>query len=292
MIKEFALEPDVISNWKDFRYFIDGFAIEKGRVLSEYPRHWKKLVYSSLGSCGDREKKRIAEALNHLKPPVLVSRSDSWDDKLKWIQNTIIAHAQNPFHAIIALDSDSENEVVIPADDCSEKDENSKWYITPSIRIDRQAGIMADTAKWILGKSKQIKFIDRNFRFHPKFLNPLKAFLEVIKNAGNITLIEYHLSFVNDMTEDHFKNEITKRIQRFIPKYCRFDFYHYDKNELHNRYILTDIGALSFGVGLDEFQTGDNQPPMDEVSLLAENVRLKLWTKYSSIRPFFTLGSK
>jgi hypothetical protein len=42
------LKPSLLNNWKDFRYFTEKFGIAQGRLISRYPKRWKRMVYESL----------------------------------------------------------------------------------------------------------------------------------------------------------------------------------------------------------------------------------------------------
>ena len=43
MIKEFALDPEVLAvSFRDFSYFIEKFGVAQGRVISRFPKDWKK----------------------------------------------------------------------------------------------------------------------------------------------------------------------------------------------------------------------------------------------------------
>jgi hypothetical protein len=63
MLHEYALEPALLDNWKDFRYFTEKFCVSRGRMIARYPKRWKRLVYESLSNCGEIERKRIEEGL-------------------------------------------------------------------------------------------------------------------------------------------------------------------------------------------------------------------------------------
>ena len=52
---------------------------------------------------------------------------------------------------------------------------------------------------------------------------------------------------------------------------------------LHNRYILTDLGGVIFGVGLDEGDEGS----MDDIHLLARTQYDERWRQYGSEAPAF-----
>ena len=47
-------------------------------------------------------------------------------------------------------------------------------------------------------------------------------------------------------------------------------------DRLHNRYVLTDVGGVSLGVGLDEGKEGET----DDISLLTREQFLKRWAQY------------
>jgi hypothetical protein len=46
MMYEYAVEPQAIgTNWQTFRYVIEKFGFDKGRLISEFPKHWFRDVY-------------------------------------------------------------------------------------------------------------------------------------------------------------------------------------------------------------------------------------------------------
>ena len=51
--------------------------------------------------------------------------------------------------------------------------------------------------------------------------------------------------------------------------------------KLHNRYILTDLGGVSFGIGLDDGDEGAT----DDVTLLDRDPYVVRWSQYGGIPP-------
>jgi hypothetical protein len=76
--RNYCLEPSLLNNWKDFRYFTEKFGASQGRLISRYPKRWKKLVYDSLSNCGEVERKRIEEGLQRIDDR-LIPRQGTWD---------------------------------------------------------------------------------------------------------------------------------------------------------------------------------------------------------------------
>lgn len=66
MLYEYALEPALLNNWKDFRYFAEKFGVSRGRMIARYPKRWKRLVYEPPANGGEIERKRIEEGLSRL----------------------------------------------------------------------------------------------------------------------------------------------------------------------------------------------------------------------------------
>jgi hypothetical protein len=47
MFYEYAIEPQAIgSSWANFRYIIEKFGIDKGRLISQFPKRWFHEVYA------------------------------------------------------------------------------------------------------------------------------------------------------------------------------------------------------------------------------------------------------
>src|SRR4051794_38705160 len=100
MLHEFALEPSLLDNWPNVRYFMGKFGVDQGRLISRYPKQWERMVLDAL-SCGDVEKARIVEALLRGKNR-LMSRHHEWKEAMPWLTNAEAEHAKRPFHAIVA----------------------------------------------------------------------------------------------------------------------------------------------------------------------------------------------
>ncbi len=77
MIYECAPEPELVASWHDrlhFRFFVEQFGLGTGRVVSRYPKKWRKLVWDALpaalyAAAGEIERKRVKELLVRLTEP-------------------------------------------------------------------------------------------------------------------------------------------------------------------------------------------------------------------------------
>jgi hypothetical protein len=287
MIYEYALEPALLSNWKDFRYFTEKFGVPNGRLISRYPKRWERMVLESLANCGVIERKRIEEDLVNLKRRIL-PRHHEWNEQLDWLTNAETEHGKRPFHAVIAASNPRNLEFVVEADGLSEA--NPLWRLPNLPPVQRIAIDMAQRVAPLLCFSHRILFIDPHFRPQEiRFRRPLEAFLEAAthtRRPGEIIKIEIH---VNDEIETgYFKEQCRTCLPKIIPNGLRVRIVQWREKpqgeKLHNRFILTDIGGVSFGVGLDDADGDDGQT--DDIQLLNEDTYTSRFAQYS-VTPAF-----
>ncbi len=281
MINEYALEPSLLSNWKDFRYFVEQFGIPNGRLISRYPKIWKRLVYESLSECGDREKKRIEEALTRIDDKLL-PRNNKWDNQKNWLANAEEEHERQPFHAIIARGNPRKNTDVLEADDINES--TLLWHNPTEIIIKRKANDMAQAVASLLRISKVIMLIDPHFGPEvARYRRSLHEFLVATINNRTIPAlktIEIHTSA--KAKRDYFRRECLKRLPSIIPDGIEVRVIRWNElqggEQFHNRFILTDLGGVAFRTGLDEGGEGET----DEVSILPYDVYIR---RYEQFKP-------
>lgn len=76
-----------------------------------------------------------------------------------------------------------------------------------------------------------------------------------------------------------FGQEVVKMAQR-LPNGCAIEFARWRQRQggekLHNRYVLTDLGGVSLGVGLDEGEAGET----DDLLLLPRAQYELRWSQY------------
>lgn len=93
--------------------------------------------------------------------------------------------------------------------------------------------------------------------------------------------IEVHCSTDSGATSEFFRDECRRQIPRCLPAGVRLSLIRLleraGSEKLHNRYILTDLGGVTFGVGLDEGDTGDT----DDIQLLEPGAYEQRWREYA-----------
>ena len=289
MLKEFAVQPSVVSNWTACRFLMDKFGYGRGRVISRYPKSWTRMVYESLNGLGPMEKKRIEVGLTRLKE-ALYARHHEWDSAREWVDNALEEHRQRPFCAIIADNACGQSPGIIREEDLDEEDE-PRWKAEVQRHIDRTATEMATCAETLLRNAKHILLVDPYFNPQAqRFRRPFEAFLRAAGNRDPgipIERIEVHTGDSAAGTKAFFDGECKKYLPRHIPSGLKVRLVRWDQNYLHNRYVLTERGGLKFSTGLDDHDGGTRSH--DVVDLLAPGPYAQIWGEYQRNNSTFPL---
>jgi len=283
MFFEYALDPAAVTSWEVARYFLDAFGPWKGRFLSQYPKHWRRLLLSGL-SCGDVEKKRIEERLRQAtNDHVFYHRPDThYDGTQPWIENARLEHSRQAFRAIIAREASSEDHVL----DASTLDEtHPRWQAGAGRLVARDATAFAQALDLLLRASSKVMIIDPYFRADQAAKTaPLTAFCRLIKGC----IEDVHVHYAD---EPRGYIQCTKDAERVlpgcVPRGMRVLLHCWKERSggarLHNRYVLTDVGGVQFGDGIE----GGDRGQHDRVSILEESTRARLWEEYAGVTPDF-----
>lgn len=285
MFHEYALEPTVLSDWASARYFLEAFGPWKGRFLVEYPKTWKKLVREGL-NCKDIEKHRIIERLHTIDRRIFVRRDDAkYDTALTWRENATIEHERKPFHAVIV----SSNPVAefLEADIVS--DDHPLWRVEPGQNIPRTAVDYVKTLSPLLHASRHIAIIDPHFRADnadkTHIISQLYQALSGRPVKIDIHVCEEHLSY------HEFARIANRALPRILPPNFSLTLRSWAERRggerFHNRFIITDLGGVQFGDGIQDGEKGQS----DRLSLLGSTEHTRLWNLfYGNTRGFDLAG--
>jgi len=292
MIYEYALEPELVAGWGDRhagRYFIEKFGLGHPRVVSRYPRRWKRLVWEAFGGGNDIERKRLEELIARLSESMVKRRDLRWNAGAAWLDNAEDEDARVPFHAIIANTNPRYHGRVLVADDLDH--ETPLWACSRGAVVPRMPPAMAAAVAGMLRVAQVVIFVDPHFgpgqRRHRE---PLKQFLRTVVDArpcGAPQRIEVHCSADGGATESFFRDECQRLLPPIVPPGLQIHLVRLREQaggeRLHNRYILTDLGGVTLGVGLDGGDAGDS----DDVNLLDRAQYEERWRQYASDPPAF-----
>ena len=296
LIHDYALEPELVANGDPFlfRYLTQykKFSWDTGRIAVQYPSTWQRLVEKLVG-----DEKRLEVLLTWLPKKRVVRNASTWNDSFTWLENAEQENRLYPFHAILAHDNPRNQSNVVRMEDISSEPDNRAWDDPPpSVTVNRTATSMAACIEPLLRYSTRIRFIDPHFcAKHKRFQDPLCEFLRIICVSNRRVRLELHASANNASGWEDFRQECEEELPHIIPKGFTLTIRLW-KNQnkgqkFHNRYILTDIGGVQFGTGLDQEITKGTQD-QDIITRLS-SLDSQIWlNKFSGPTPAFDLEGK
>jgi hypothetical protein len=287
MFYEYALDPAVLKDYPTVRYYVDLSGWYTGRFISQYPSDWRKRVYKGL-RCGDIEKAKITFKLQKIKGKMIPRPGAPYDDKSPWLENAIKEHSRvglPPFRLIIAdQNSNSHNDVTMASD--LDEDTEERWR-TSDPPTERDAAAYAAILDLPLKCANEVIFVDPYFNVSdPGFLN---VFVELLKKIfcnsrrQAVPNVGVHVKnrWIGKMPiSDHLR----KNLWKYIPPGHVVRVWVWDEvadsgEKLHNRYILTNRGGVSFGIGLQE-NDSEGGGGSDDLARLREDQYRKRWQDY------------
>lgn len=284
MIHAFALDPQLVATWgrrEEFRFIHDKFGFGTPRVLLELPAFskWKKAVYAAANelALSQEDMKRIEE-LFRLFGEHKYRRADSvYNGLLTWLENAEREYNRRSFAAIVAAENPRAHQGVLLGDQLGPG--NTRWACTAGASPSRTPGALAAALSAMLVNCSALHLVDPHFgpenARHRKVLEALMDLLSV--HGLSPRVIRVHCSAKSELA--FFEREAAKMASR-LPVGIAVEFLRWRQRaggeKLHNRYVLTELGGVFLGVGLDAGDSGET----DDLLLLPRAQYERRWSQY------------
>jgi hypothetical protein len=160
MLDEYAIEPEAMgASWSDFRYLVEKFGFDQGRLISRFPHQWFNMVLDAANALPDVERKRVTVGLERAKRVCVIDTRRPYNPRLAgWFENAVTEHVRLPFHAIIARENPRNADRVLTI---GEIDGSHRLFVAERDgKVDRNATALAAVAAPLLRHSKTIMFVD------------------------------------------------------------------------------------------------------------------------------------
>jgi hypothetical protein len=283
VIHAFALEPDLVATWgrrEQFRFIHDKFGLGAPRVLLELPvfTKWKRAVCDAAAALAlsEHDMKRIEE-LFRIFGEHRHQRADTVESVVAWLENAESEHARRPFAGIVAIQNPRNHAAVLVPD---QLDANSaRWTCPIGASPARTPQALARSLSAMLTNCRKLHLIDPHFGpENARHRKVLEALMGVLGDQGlTLDIVRIHCSAKSTLA--FFEDEAAKMAAR-LPRGVSVEFVRWREKtggeRLHNRYVLTDIGGVSLGVGLDAGGPGQT----DDLLLLPRAQYELRWAQY------------
>lgn len=287
MFYEYAVDPAILTNTSNVQAFFESFKNRPYRLISDAPKKWIQDAFLAINhlphdQCPPVMKKTLKENLKKLSQNSLCSNRsvDNWNRTKSWLDFATIEHEKHPFSAILGIESVSESvpvysfsKLFIVAPPC--------WENVGQQHIKRDATIMVEALLPLLKVSKQLLLVDPHFSLIQPSWERYKPLLkELVQRASEFNFgkgifkIEIHTSDKRGGVQQ----ELDAKVKSWLPEGMTVCCSQWPENQMHDRFILTDVGGVSFGHGLDEYVEGRLEEVLvsvlDHQSYRTERVKL------------------
>lgn len=250
----FAVEPEAINNWADFRYITEKFGYSKGLLISRYPKNWMKRVIDAAraNNVPDVEQLRIVERLNQIKNDRLFKSGLSFNGG-SWLENATRDEICASFDGLILKEPTGKNKQYSVVDADEAIFENRREW-----RVYRNAGAIANTAARVIADSNYLILIDPYFHARSRCTKVLLELLDIVSNSAKTGCsIEIHVAGSKSQdTIELAKEKYSRALGTFKDKGITIHVTQWSDDavdfDIHARYLITDKGGLRIDRGFDE----------------------------------------
>ena len=284
MFYEYAIEPRALgSSWATFRYIIEKFGFDQGRLISQFPKHWFREVYAATDGVSPVQKKRIEEALNQARKNKVIRSGRPYNPAAgDWLYNALTEHRRLPFRGIIAKDNPGNDPSVLLADVLS--DGEPLMTVSHDCAVRRDAASLSAAMKVILCFSSRIVFVDPFYDpFDGRYKNTFRACLNIIRSQNPQAACEIHYRYhENKPNNCELEREAVRLFEEVIPTGMKVAIFCWREKaggeDFHARYLLTERGGIRVDAG---FSAEGNHQTTD-MQLMSYNLsqeKLKLFAR-------------
>jgi hypothetical protein len=292
MIYGYAIEPETVASWankSDYRYFYDKFGLGQPRMMVEFPKlkNWRRQVLNSANG-SDEELQKITAMIGILTERMIpcCPRYD-YDGTRSWLENAEKEHSKCPFKAILAQSNPRRLPCIMTPDTVGTASD-SRWDVADPPPPNRTISDLQRHLQALLSNCTEIVFVDPHFgpenRRHRR---PLQAYLRGLFINRRAPLIRVEVKTGTKAAFPFFESTCAIEMPKIIPNGLEVVFYRLKQRDggekLHTRYILTDIGGVDFGVGLDEGSENETE----DIGLMTRRKYELRWEQYAGSRPAF-----
>ena len=271
LIHEYAIDPEIITDWRSLRDLSDKVGVSKGRIIARMPKSWMRDLYDRFATHTAKDAK-FELALRRLERAVLPTGRPAKLQGHTWLNLAISEHLRCPFRAIIS-DTDHVVDGMVKPDELSE--DHPQWEAARELPIPRDSDKWVVATELLLSACSELILIDPHFKPEERrYQRSLKALCQAVshKNPRN-PKVEYHVKKDSFRTEQDFEARCRSELPDWIASGVKVEFVIWScrsgGQDFHARYLMTNHGGIRFEQGLDEKRTASTDT---DVSLLDDEL--------------------
>lgn len=283
MIKCYAIEPNALRRWEDFRYVMEKLGFDKGRVLVTIPGKWISNLLNSLGDVGDIERSRFIAKLQRYKQDRIISSGSPYDPAIFWVDNASALETLGVIDAILISDDTLRKNQMLSYPTPSLVDE-SFFETSRELRCLNTPENLGLSAKVLLGVSSEAIFVDPHFRIDSDAY--LKTLAEFSKHASAGRECKFFTIFTRSdyapkRGQPELRNRLDQNLSPFVKQGFKVRVNFLERKttgiSFHARYLLTTRGGIRYDKGF----RSELPPELVDISLLDRRLHEELLEVFS-----------
>jgi hypothetical protein len=221
--------------------------------------------------------KRIEELFRIFGEHKCCRRDAVYDGVLSWLENAEREYDRRAFGAIVAAQNPRRHEAVLLSEQLGPG--SPRWKRELGASPARTPDALADSLTEMLINCNALHLVDPHFGpENPRHRAVLEALMNVLAvHARFPGVIRVHCAAKSELS--FFEREAA-RMAASLPSGCTIEFARWKQKpegeKLHNRYVLTNLGGVYLGVGLDAGRTGET----DDLVILPRAQYALRWSQY------------
>ena len=290
MIHEFAVEPEVMATWQHFQSLWDDFGVGKGRLLVEYPGNWRRRIHELAPKLSAPVKANaISSKISAQRHKFIGARGRPYEPERLWLANAKDQQASAlPFRAIVAHSDALASADVLVAGDFDRDAE--PWKVHTQLMCPRKAGEMVGAARPLLTTARELILVDPHFDGNARRFT--RTLAEFVGQRTSWSRLELHTAMRTPYDARGQQVNLTAALARHIPRGTTLTVFFWQSRpggeQMHARYLLTEMGGMHFDFGLDEDESGTGTT---QVTLLEHEFFLRLRRDFAPSGTTFVLAA-
>lgn len=293
MIHAYALDPELVARWSshaEFRFIRDKFGLGTPRVMLDAVKYtrWKNLVETAADNLPltDLDRSRLQELFKLFRDRRSRRPDREKTPGLTWLENAEREFDRREFAAVLAMANPRSHRGVLVSAPLDESD--PRWQREVGASPARTPEELAKVLAPMLVNSQEIHLVDPHFGpENGRHRRVLEALLDALDDHGarpSVVCIHCGAKAAREFFEAK-----AQAMASWLPPSQTVAFKRWKERDggedLHNRYLLTDLGGVMLGVGLDEGKEGQT----DDLLLLTPAQYTRRWSQYVGANGAFAL---
>ncbi len=314
MIHEYAMDPEFLLELAGQKFVANTvlreFGVGRPCVLAGYPETWaasaRALVQEELARA--KEPKKIAKLQETIKQVSELAADFAGPNKKRtkrhgaaeWAGSFAEEHRRFPFAGILSGKGGNTAELPIRDMDWLRSSDCPLFLSGRGAPVQRTERGLYEALRPFLQNAGTLTFVDPYFFPEDRYKKPYRLYFEAISKSNHVRakggrrelliVCAAETDSKNPVSPGDFAKVCNARLPEWLPDGLALRLHRIKRREggqeIHNRYILADIGGVSLGHGTD-VSRNPGAASYDDISLLDETQWSRWRLAYAPGSPFF-----